>query len=143
VKSRLCRLLRRASSCAWVARCDARGQPVAVRSDAARLCPACGLPIGGEGITAFAASSNDGRIHGVFAICARCTNEGWRLPAAVRVKRASRAGDRALADPERYLCTTLPNIGLARIAVGMLRHGAHVQDALNSLGWGDGMGRPI
>lgn len=105
-----------------------------------RHCPCCGLPIGRHGITVFSGSSNDRHTHGVFAICARCTTEGHRLPAAIQSKRISRAGDRALAHPEKFLCTLFPNIGLARLAVALLGHPAYAQEALNALGWGDGMG---
>lgn len=105
-----------------------------------KRCPSCGLPIGRVGITVFAGSTNDNLVHGVFAICARCTTEGHRLPATSRSKRISRAGDRALAHPEKFLCTTYPNIGAARLAVALLGHPAHSQEALKAMGWGDGIG---
>lgn len=85
---------------------------------------------------AIAASSNDRQAHGVIAVCMRCANENRRLSVAIQRKRNHRAADRALDDPEKFLCAVLPDIGAARLAVGLLGHAAHAQEALNALGWG-------
>jgi hypothetical protein len=105
-----------------------------------RRCPSCGLPIGCVGITVFSGSSNDGLTHGVFAVCVRCSHERSRLPAAIWNKRISRAGNRALAHPEKFLCTTYQTTGAARLALALLGHPAHSQETLKAMGWGDGMG---
>lgn len=53
-----------------------------------------------------------------------------------------RAAIKALADPGTYLVATLPDAGAARLALGLLAHPSHVLQAINALGWGDGMDRP-
>lgn len=52
-----------------------------------------------------------------------------------------RAATRALRDPDRYMTAITPDIGAARLALGLLGHPAHVLAAINALGWGDDMGR--
>lgn len=47
-----------------------------------------------------------------------------------------RAATRALRDPGRYMMIITPDIGAARLAIGMLGHPAHVLEALNAMGWG-------
>lgn len=54
----------------------------------------------------------------------------------------ARAATRALRDPDRYMMTITPDIGAARLAIGMLGHPAHVLEALNAMGWGDGIDPP-
>ncbi len=54
----------------------------------------------------------------------------------------ARAATRALRDPDRYLIAVTPDIGAARIAVGLLGHPAHTLEALKALGWGDGIYLP-
>lgn len=54
----------------------------------------------------------------------------------------NRAAERALADPRRHLCSTVPNAAAALLAVGLLGHPAHALEAIKALGWGDGMDRP-
>lgn len=101
-----------------------------------RFCPCCNLPIDSASIgAAVAASSNDRTAHGVFALCTRCIRDNRRLPATIRTKRISRAGDRALENPDKFICTTYPSIDLARLAVAMLGHPKHAQAAGVALGW--------
>lgn len=105
-----------------------------------KRCPACGLPITVSALgDVLAASSNDGHHHAVVGICRRCTGIAARLPRAIYHKTLNRAADRALADPERYLCAPSGTAGAARLAIGMLGHPAHVLEALNALGWVDGI----
>jgi hypothetical protein len=101
-----------------------------------KRCPACNLPFTVATLgDALAASSDDGHHHAVVGICRRCTGTAARLPRAIYHKTLSRAADRALADPERYLCAPFVTAGAARLAVGMLGHPAHVLDALKALDW--------
>lgn len=110
---------------------------------AAHKCAACGLPISVATLgDAIAASSDDRRHHVIVAICRRCASSARRLPHGVYRKMLARAADRALADPERYLCSPVADAGAAQLAIGMLGHPAHVLDALKALGWGDGMDQP-
>jgi hypothetical protein len=103
-------------------------------------CPACGLPMDADGIgLAIAASSNDGTAHGVIAICTRCAHDNRRLPAMIQRKRMSRAADRALQRPEKFLCAVVPSIGAARLAVSLLGHPQHGREALSAIGWGEGI----
>lgn len=103
-------------------------------------CPACGLPIlpSAAGLV-FTASSNDNRTHGAVTICMRCTAAAQRLPKSARFRTFARAADRALANPEPYLCATFPSLQTARLAAAMLQHPHYVLAALNALGWGDGI----
>jgi hypothetical protein len=109
-----------------------------------RRCPACNLPtrLDTIGLT-FRASSNDGRAHGVIAICRRCAAARYRIPQAVHFKTVVRAADRALANPGPYLCATFPTLETARLAIAMLQHPQHTQATLAAIGWGDGMGQAI
>lgn len=101
-----------------------------------RRCPCCDLPITvGDLGAAVAATSNDRQVHGAYALCTRCTNENRRLPIKTRLKRICRAGDRALDQPDRYLCALFPDIAQARLAVAMLGHPQHAQAAVLALGW--------
>lgn len=109
-----------------------------------RRCPACNLPTKPSGIgLTFHASSNDGRTHGVIAICRRCTAAGHRVPREIHFKTVARAADRALANPGPYLCATFPTLEAARLATAMLQHPEHVSAALAAIGWGDGMDQAI
>jgi hypothetical protein len=109
-----------------------------------KYCPACNLPMSVASLgDVVAASSDDGRHHAVYAICQRCTSTAKRLPHHTHFKMLSRAGDRALADPERYLSTHVADAGAARLCIGLLGHPAHVLEAINALGWMDGTGHPI
>lgn len=103
-----------------------------------KRCPCCNLPMTRLGATV-AASTDDKQRHGMFGLCHRCAAENQRLPRAILFKRLDRAGDRALANPERYLCAMFPDAGAARVAVGLLGHPAHVQETRAALGWGDGI----
>lgn len=108
-----------------------------------KRCPACSLPITAATLgDAAAASSDDHLHHVVFALCRRCTASASRIPAHTYRKLLNRAADRALADPERYLCTHVADAGAARLAIGMLGHPAHVLEALNAMGWVDGTDLP-
>jgi hypothetical protein len=105
-----------------------------------KKCPACGLPISVATLgDAAAASTDDGR-HAVVAICRRCAGTAARVPANTYRKLLDRAATRALADPDKYLLTITPDAGAARLALGLLGHPAHALQALDALGWGDGMG---
>lgn len=53
----------------------------------------------------------------------------------------ARAADRALANPEPYLCATYPTPQTARLAAAMLQHPQYVLAVLKALGWGDGIDR--
>lgn len=106
-----------------------------------KRCPACDLPLS-HPVASVAVSSNDGMVHGVMGLCERCIVQNRSLPAAIRFKRISRAGDRALVRPDRYLCAIFPNIGAARLAAGMLGHPEHALQTLNALGWGNDTSHP-
>jgi len=109
-----------------------------------RRCPACNLPTEPNSIgIVFAATSNDQTAHGVIALCRRCAASGQRLPPAIRLKTANRAADRALANPDTYLCTLYPTLATARLAAAMTQHPQHGREALSAIGWGDGMGEAI
>lgn len=101
-----------------------------------RKCPACGLPmtVATMGTVASATSNDDSR-HAVFAVCQRCSNGAKRLPPGVYRKTLNRAADRALDDPDAYLCKLVASPGAARLAVAMLRHPAHTLETLSALGW--------
>jgi len=106
-----------------------------------KKCPACGLPITVATLgDAVAASSDDQRHHVVVGICRRCAASASRIPSRAFHRMLNRAADRALDDPERYLCTRVADAGAARLAIGLLGHPAHSLEALSALGWGDGMG---
>lgn len=109
-----------------------------------RRCPACKLPTQPNeiGLT-FSASSNDNSTHGVIGVCTRCTAAGRRLPKSAWFKTVARAGDRALASPGPYLCTTYPTLQTAQLAAAMLQHPQHVLATLDAIGWGDDMNRAI
>ena len=62
------------------------------------------------------------------------------MPANTYRKLLDRAATRALANPDKYLLTITPDAGAARLVLGLLGHPAHVLQAINALGWGDGMG---
>lgn len=103
-------------------------------------CPACNLPITVSTLgDVLVASSDDGHHHAVVGICRRCTGTASRLPRAIYRKTLIRAADRALADPERYLCAPSATASAARLAIGLLAHPAHALEALNALGWVDGV----
>lgn len=85
--------------------------------------------------TVVTATSNDDSRHVVFAICQRCSASEKRLPAGVYRRMLNRAADRALDDPENYLCKCVANPGAARLAVALLRHPAHTLETLSALGW--------
>ncbi|MDT3706497.1 MAG: hypothetical protein ROZ09_06680 [Thiobacillus sp.] len=107
-------------------------------------CPACNLPTRPNAIgLTFHASSNDGRTHGVIAICRRCTAAGYRVPQTIHFKTVARAADRALDNPWPYLCATFPTLETARLATAMLQHPQHVLKTLAAIGWGDGMDQAI
>lgn len=53
----------------------------------------------------------------------------------------SRAAERAMRNPGKYLFAFTPDAGAARLAVGLLGHPAYVLETLNALGWGEGMGQ--
>ncbi len=84
---------------------------------------------------AIAATSADGTRSGVIGICRRCTKDEARLPSSLHIKRLQPAMDRALDDPERYLCTTYDDIGAAVLAVSLLAHPDYATRALQALGW--------
>lgn len=108
-----------------------------------RRCPACNLPTRPDAIgLTFTASSNDNRTHGVLGICMRCTTANNRLPKSARFRTVARAADRALANPGPYLCATYPDPQTAQLAAAMLQYPQHVLEALNALGWGEGIDRP-
>lgn len=108
-----------------------------------KRCPACGLPIAAATIGyAVAASSDDGRHHAVVAVCRCCASAASKIPKNTYRKMLARAATRALRDPDRYLIAVTPDIGAARIAVGLLGHPAHTLEALKALGWGDGIYLP-
>jgi len=103
-----------------------------------RRCGACNMPTPADKIGfSFAASSDDHAAHGVIGICRRCATAYRRLPAAVRFKTIGRAADRALANPDAYLCTVYPTIATARLATAMLGHPQHALATLGALGWMD------
>lgn len=99
-----------------------------------RRCPACNLAMRmiGQVITA---SSNDWQVHGVLAVCSACQVRAARLPTAIRMKLYDRAANRALSDPDRYLCKTYPTVGAARLAHAMLMHPEHAREMLEGMGW--------
>ena len=100
-------------------------------------CPACNLPISIANLgDAIAASSDDRHHHAVVAICRRCAASASRLPHHTYRKLLNRAAERALADPERYLCAPVPEAGAARLAVGLLGHSAYTLATIKALGWG-------
>ena len=108
-----------------------------------KRCPACGLPISiGTLGDAVSASSDDHHHHVVVCICRQCAANAARIPPRAYRKLINRAAARALADPQRYLCAFVADAGAARLAIGMLGHPAHVLQALNALGWGDGIDLP-
>ena len=91
-----------------------------------RRCAACNLPMTIATIgDAFAATSNDDTRHAVVAICKRCATGKSRLPPSTYRKIILRAADRAMAEPERYLCKLVNDPGAARLALGLLAHPAH------------------
>jgi hypothetical protein len=101
-----------------------------------KRCAACNLPMTIATIgDAFSASSNDDTRHAVFAICKRCAAGKKRLPPATYRKTILRAADRALDDPERYLCKLVNDPGAARLALGLLAHPAHTMATIAALGW--------
>lgn len=107
-----------------------------------KRCPACALPITVATIgDAVAASSDDGHHHAVVAICRRCAGAASKIPKNTYRKMLDRAATRALRDPGRYMMIITPDIGAARLAIGMLGHPAYVLETLNALGWGEGMGQ--
>lgn len=109
-----------------------------------RRCPACNLPTRPNAIgLTFTASSNDGCTHGVLGVCMRCTSTSRRLPKSTRIKTIVRAVDRALANPDLYLCTTYQSIETAQLAAAMLQHPKHVTGALAAIGWCDDMDHAI
>lgn len=101
-----------------------------------RRCPCCGLPAHDFGRIA-SASSNDGRVHGLIAICRRCAAAEAGLPKSIRWKRINRALDRALAEPEKFMVKIYPDPGAAQLAQAMLMHPAHGQVMLAGLGWAE------
>lgn len=108
-----------------------------------RRCPACGLPIAAHVHVGGAVTTpTDGPNHAVVAICRRCAGTAARVPLGTYRKMLDRATIKALADPDAYLVATLPDAGVARLALGLLAHPAHALEAVNALGWGDGMDRP-
>lgn len=108
-----------------------------------KKCAACGLQISVATLgDAVAASSDDHRHHVVFGVCRRCAASAARIPSRAFHKMLTRASDRALDDPERYLCTRVADAGAARLAIGLLGHPAHVLETITALGWGDDMGDP-
>lgn len=101
-----------------------------------RLCPCCSLPVTPKTVGGtIAVTSNDQQVHGTYALCERCINENRHLPRMAIIKRLARAGDRALARPDRYLCTLYPDIATARLAVAMAGHPQYAQQAIAALGW--------
>jgi hypothetical protein len=104
-------------------------------------CPACGLPITAAELGGAIATPTNGPQHAIVAICRRCAATASRIPPGTYRKMMDRAATRALGDPDRYLLTTMPNAGAARLAIGLLAHPAHALEALSALGWGDGVGR--
>lgn len=101
-----------------------------------RLCPCCGLPIAPETVAAtVAVTSRDQLLHGTYALCRRCDRDNRRLPEKAVFRRLARAGDRALARPDRYLCTLYPDIATARLAGAMAGHPQHAPQAIAALGW--------
>lgn len=88
---------------------------------------------------AAAASINDDQ-PAVVAICRRCAGTAARIPHGTYRKMLDRAATRALANPDKYLLAIMPTAGAARLALGLLGHPAHVLQAINALGCGDGMG---
>lgn len=108
-----------------------------------KFCPACNLPMTVATLgDAVAASSDDHRHHVVVAVCRRCAASAARIPPHAYRKLLNRSADRALADPERYLCTLVVDAGAARLATGLLGHPAHVLETIAALGWVDDMGDP-
>lgn len=99
-----------------------------------RRCPACNLPMRMIG-QVVAATSNDRLSHGVLAVCSACQARAVRLPPSARMKLYDRAANRALADPDRYLCKTYPTAGAARLARAMLMHPEHGRAMLEGMGW--------
>lgn len=105
-----------------------------------KRCPACNLPITAATIGyAVAASSDNGQHHAVVAVCRCCASAASKIPKNTYRKMLARAATRALRDPDRYMMTITPDIGAARLAIGMLGHPAHALEALNALGWMDGI----
>lgn len=47
----------------------------------------------------------------------------------------NRALDRALADPDRFMCKAYPDNGAARVALALLEHPELGREMLNGLGW--------
>jgi hypothetical protein len=108
-----------------------------------KYCPACNLPITVATLgDAVAASSDDHHHHAVVAICRRCTASASRIPLRTYRKLLNRAADRALAHPDRYLCTHVADAGAARLATGLLGHPAHALETLKALGWGKDADQP-
>jgi hypothetical protein len=107
-----------------------------------RRCAACALPITVATLGDAVASSDDHHHHVVVAVCLRCAASASHIPARAYRRLLNRAADRALADPDRYLCTRVADAGAAQLAIGMLGHPAHVLQAINAMGWGDGIDQP-
>ena len=84
---------------------------------------------------AFVATSDDGTRTGVVGICEGCISAETRLPLAIRGRRYLPGLDRALDDPERYFVTVYADPGAADLALALLAHPAHRDDALVALGW--------
>lgn len=84
-----------------------------------------------------AASSNDRQVHGVLGVCLACQARARRLPLSPRRKLYDRAADRALADPDRYLCTPYPTAAAARLAHGMLQQQDLTAQVMRAMGWLD------
>lgn len=77
-----------------------------------RLCPCCGLPTAPDMVgAAIAATSNDRKRHGTFALCKRCIRDNRCLPGKIVFGR------------------------MARLAVAMAGHPQHAQQAITALGW--------
>lgn len=99
-----------------------------------RRCPACDLPLRELG-QVIAASSNDRQVHGVLGVCLPCQARARRLPLSTRMKLYDRAADRALASPDRYLCTLYPTAATARLAHGLLLQQDLTVQVMRVMGW--------
>lgn len=106
------------------------------RKEVSRLYPCCGLPIAPETVAStVAVTSHDRQLHGTYALCKCFDRDNRDLPEKAVFKRLSRVGDRALARPDRYLCTLYSDIATASLAVAMAGHPHHAQQAIAALVW--------
>lgn len=97
-----------------------------------KICPRCGMPARAIG-RVIAASTSDGRHHGVIGLCVRCAVAMDQLPRQNPPSRWSGFLNRALVDPPRFCVKILPDADIAALAVAMCGHRDFALDTLQAL----------